>query len=233
MPRKSVANVDRSCRFTKTAAREREIPCSRSQDCLIAQAVAGLSVGLVLIDPRGRIAWLNRAAERVLGLDAKRCVGRSFEDMLKDPQLAAFWRQSACRDGHCLGDVSVRWPVPLELKLNATQCFTPDGGEIGRALLFCDVTTDRSVQIKMTQALADRLLQLTGDEEPAEALADLTPQEKRVLGQVGRGLGNEDIAAEMNVAASTVRSHLKSVYRKLGIRTRAQAVRFAVSNRLT
>ena len=232
MPRKSVSNAARLGRTTRTAARGREIPCSRSQDCLIAQAVAGLSVGLVLIDPRGRIAWLNRAAERVLGLDANRCIGRSFEDMVKDPQLAAFWRQAACREGHCLADVSLRWPAPLELKLNATQCLAPDGGEIGRALLFCDVTTDRSVQIKMTQALADRLLQLTGDEEPA-ALAELTPQERRVLGQVGRGLGNEGIAAEMNVAASTVRSHLKSVYRKLGFNTRAQAVRFAVSNRLT
>ena len=49
-------------------------------------------------------------------------------------------------------------------------------------------------------------------------------------GPLGQGLSNEDIARRMFVAPSTVRSHLKHVYRKTGLKSRAEAVRFANRN---
>jgi len=202
--------------------------CRTPRDCFIQQAVAGLSLGLLLIDPRGRIVWLNRAAERLLGITQADCAGRSLVQVLRDPQLTAFWQESGCREGNCIADVSLRWPRQLELKLNATRCVGHDGQEIGRALLFCDVTTDRSVKMELTREVANRLLDLAGAPgEPPRAVADLTPQERAVFRLVGRGASNEAIAEKLSVAPSTVRSHLKSVYRKLGLRTRAAAVSFA------
>ena len=203
-------------------------------DCLIQQAVAGLSIGFVLIDPGERIVWLNRAAERLLGLSAAACVGRPFKRAFRDPQLAGFWEEAACREGNCIANVTVRWPEERELKLNATRCLDGEGREIGRALLFCDVTSDRNVKLEMTREVASRLLDLAdnADGKPA-ALRRLTPQELRTLRVVGRGLSNDGVASELGVAVSTVRSHLKSVYRKLGLRTRGEAVRFAVRQRLT
>jgi DNA-binding NarL/FixJ family response regulator len=73
----------------------------------------------------------------------------------------------------------------------------------------------------------------TSSGEPTGAVATLTFQELRSLRLVGRGLANGDIAEKLSVATSTVRSHLKSAYRKLGLRTRAQAVSYAVRHHLT
>ncbi len=207
--------------------------CRGSVRCLIEEAVAGLSIGLVLVNPHGRLVWLNRAAERVLGLSAAEVMGRPFRQILRDPRLAAFWQEAACRPGNCLGDVSVHWPQALELKLNATQCLDESGAEIGRALLFCDVTTDRSVRIELSQEVAARLMDLAaGAGVPAPA-ANLTPQEFRVLKLVGSGRGNAAIAATLEVLPSTVRTHLKNIYAKLRLATRSEAVAFAVRNGLT
>jgi DNA-binding CsgD family transcriptional regulator len=208
--------------------------CERFHDCFLQQAVAGLSIGLILIDPRGVVVWLNRAAEQLLGLPARECVGRDFCELALDPQLAAFWTEVACRSGNCMGDISVHWPHALELKLNATQCLGQDGAVIGRALLFCDVTTERSVKVELTQEIAHKLLDLaTHPNEPPAPVASLTPRELRTLRLVGRGLDNERIAEQLHVAPSTVRSHLKSAYRKLKLRSRTAAVRFAVQHGLT
>jgi DNA-binding CsgD family transcriptional regulator len=201
-------------------------------DCLIAQAVAGLSVGLLLVSRSGKVMWLNRTAERIVGAEAAACVGRPIEQALKDPQLSAFWDDATNADGDHFAEVSVRWPSELELKLHATHCLDHDGAELGRALLICDVTDERTVQVKLSQAVATRLLDLTSGHMPPEPVANLTHQELRILLLVGRGLGNDEIAQKTNISASTVRSHLKSLYRKLNFASRAEAVSYAIRNHL-
>lgn len=57
----------------------------------------------------------------------------------------------------------------------------------------------------------------------ADPEEDLTAREKEVLGLIGRGLRNVDVAASLDLAESTVASHIKSIYRKLGISSRAEA----------
>jgi LuxR family maltose regulon positive regulatory protein len=55
----------------------------------------------------------------------------------------------------------------------------------------------------------------------------LTRREIRVLYLLTTGLKNKDIASDMNIAVSTVRSHIKSINRKLAFETRADAVELA------
>lgn len=57
----------------------------------------------------------------------------------------------------------------------------------------------------------------------ADPEEDLTAREKEVLGLIGRGLRNIDVATSLDLAESTVASHIKSIYRKLGISSRAEA----------
>ena len=50
----------------------------------------------------------------------------------------------------------------------------------------------------------------------------LTPSERRVAGMAAKEMTNRDIAQALFVTPKTVEVHLSSVYRKLGITSRAQ-----------
>jgi DNA-binding NarL/FixJ family response regulator len=54
---------------------------------------------------------------------------------------------------------------------------------------------------------------------------DLTPTERLAAKLAADGLSNRDVAAAMYVSLKTVEAHLSRVYRKLGIRSRAELAR--------
>jgi DNA-binding CsgD family transcriptional regulator len=51
---------------------------------------------------------------------------------------------------------------------------------------------------------------------------ELTPSESKVAALVARGRTNREVAAELVLSEKTVESHLSHVYRKLGLRSRAE-----------
>ncbi len=62
-----------------------------------------------------------------------------------------------------------------------------------------------------------------GDGRPV-ALQELSDREIEVLRLVARGLSNLEIGAEMYLSEATIKSHVRSLLRKLGLRDRTQAV---------
>jgi DNA-binding NarL/FixJ family response regulator len=80
---------------------------------------------------------------------------------------------------------------------------------------------------------AEPHLQLTGfDELPERAShALLTPREVEVLARVSAGSSNKVIARELGISLHTVKFHIESLFRKLGVRTRAEAVARALERR--
>ena len=65
------------------------------------------------------------------------------------------------------------------------------------------------------------------DLEIAARVAQLTPQQFRVLGMLCSGLLNKQVAYELGVSEATVKAHVTAILRKLGVGTRTQAVLLA------
>jgi len=62
------------------------------------------------------------------------------------------------------------------------------------------------------------------DLEVARRIADLTPQQFRVLGALCSGQLNKQIAYDLDVSEATVKAHVTAILRKLHVATRTQAV---------
>lgn len=74
-----------------------------------------------------------------------------------------------------------------------------------------------------TDVLAAQL-PANGTVERAELEQPLTPREIEVLERVSRGLPSKHIAQQLDVTESTVKFHLSSIYAKLGVASRTEAV---------
>ena len=86
-----------------------------------------------------------------------------------------------------------------------------------------------SITRRLIGQFADRLVT---DVSVAARLDRLTDREREVLASIGRGLNNAEISEELFIGAATVKSHVSSIFTKLGLRDRAQCVVFAYESGL-
>ncbi|MGD1088400.1 MAG: response regulator transcription factor [Verrucomicrobiota bacterium] len=77
----------------------------------------------------------------------------------------------------------------------------------------------------MTPQLARRVVQFfTKPAEAASPVASLTPGEKEFLDQLANGYAYKEIADRMKISIDTVRSYVRTVYEKLHVHSRTEAV---------
>mgnify|MGYP002652231716 FL=1 len=67
------------------------------------------------------------------------------------------------------------------------------------------------------------------DDDLAGRVASLTPSQLRILEGLKAGRLNKQIAFDLGVSEATIKAHLTSVFRKLGVQNRTQAVILAKS----
>jgi DNA-binding NarL/FixJ family response regulator len=82
------------------------------------------------------------------------------------------------------------------------------------------------------QLLEDLASNGFGTEPVRRGLHGLTDRDLEVLVEVARGLADKEIAAKLFLSESTVKSHLRSIYRRLGLRNRAHAAAWAIEKNL-
>lgn len=91
------------------------------------------------------------------------------------------------------------------------------------AALFC-IYLVREPLIRLLDpkaAARNERLVFLGSLPPADPLESLTPREREVAELVGTGMKNLEISLRLNISETTLRVHLRRIYRKLGIRGRA------------
>ena len=93
---------------------------------------------------------------------------------------------------------------------------------------------DSLLSPSVTRRVIDRMAALPSGEAVLDRRVEqLTTREREVLEQLARGLSNAEIAAELVIEESTVKTHVKRILMKLGLRDRVQAVIFAYESGVT
>jgi two-component system response regulator DevR len=95
-----------------------------------------------------------------------------------------------------------------------------DGGGLMRAI--ADVAAGKSI---LDPAVTARVIQLvkSGPGATQDALAVLSPQERKVLALIAEGHTNKEVANQLGLAEKTVKNYLSNVFEKLHVSRRSQA----------
>jgi DNA-binding NarL/FixJ family response regulator len=122
---------------------------------------------------------------------------------------------------------------PLSKSANAPLKVAIVGGDAERKDLFARIVAEaghnvvemEDAEVVLTVRLASAT-QTIGFEELAERESHplLTPRELEVLTAIGEGMSNKTIARKLGISLHTVKFHVESLFRKLSVRTRAEAV---------
>jgi DNA-binding NarL/FixJ family response regulator len=103
--------------------------------------------------------------------------------------------------------------------------------------LMAAVHTVAAGEALLSPSVTRRVIERAAEHPPPDSsaharLADLTPRELEVLELIAHGLSNGEIATALVVEESTVKTHVRRILRKLGLRDRVHAVIFAYESGL-
>ncbi|WP_255199457.1 LuxR C-terminal-related transcriptional regulator [Photobacterium damselae] len=82
---------------------------------------------------------------------------------------------------------------------------------------------ERTRSVHFDEDFVEKLLTLPNIPELIRT-SPLTQREWQVLGLIYSGYSNEQIASELDVAATTIKTHIRNLYQKLGIANRQEAI---------
>jgi DNA-binding NarL/FixJ family response regulator len=113
------------------------------------------------------------------------------------------------------------------LQAGASGCISRDDsvGDLARAIIAVgrgEIALPPSIAARALSALA------RGETGAAGLIEALTDREVEVLRLLAQGLTNKDIAQTLFLSVRTVEAHLRNIYGKLNVRSRTEAVLWAV-----
>jgi DNA-binding NarL/FixJ family response regulator len=93
-----------------------------------------------------------------------------------------------------------------------------------RAAVRAVAAGDALLSPELTRRLIEAHVRRPHPDERPPALAELTERELEVLRGIAAGHSNAEIARDLFLGEATVKTHVNRIFRKLGLRDRAQAV---------
>lgn len=126
-----------------------------------------------------------------------------------------------------------------QIKIIAWAVFEDEAGEALKAgacgLLFKNASKEDILNMIHKVAGQENEEDFTAYANTADEMADdrkirLTKREKDILKLIAAGQNNKQIAETLLISEKTVKNHLTSIFRKLGVRDRTQAALYALKN---
>jgi DNA-binding NarL/FixJ family response regulator len=118
------------------------------------------------------------------------------------------------------------------LKAGARGFLLKDAGpELLVQAIHAAANGDALISPNITRRLLTTLAGLERATPPAQPIEPLTEREEEVLLTVARGRTNAEIAKELNITLSTVKSHVAALMNKLGARNRVEVAMWAYETR--
>lgn len=176
----------------------------------------------------------ERPAPDVVVVDAERQTEESLDALRALADEA--WEEGGAPALVVIGDDEVEW-VRDALRAGVVRALLPrgaSGGEIVAAVeavsagLFAFGADALAALLSATPRASDEpAAAQTSEEEPPPAGAELdalTLREREVLDMLAEGLSNKEIAWRMKISGHTVKFHVASIFAKLHVSTRTEAV---------
>ena len=178
---------------------------------------SALRTGIIIVDADGQIVWIDDNTRRRMngGLS----------------KLALPFHKSEVTAIDC-------FLTAVDVKINGEQtavCVIQETKESGRDLITAieSVLADTS---SFTSTLIGKLRGLRQVAEPSEPSSDvdlLTVREREVLGLICKGRTDAEMSIDLKLSQNTVRNHVASLYRKIGVNRRSAAIIWARERAIT
>ena len=227
----------------RTAELQATVEELRRSENLFAAVFRAGPFAAIIIDADGTVLEVNAAFEGKTGYTADEIVGENLPKFSPESPFAA-----SVDEGFADGSGGFR-NRELELRTRqgelrhviASGVELEVNGHMGRLVMFFDITERKRTEAELMQAITDvmtdaswftqsiveRLGEVRAGRGDVSRADNLTRRERQVLEQVARGHSNAQIAADLGIAPQTVRNYITSVYEKIGVRTRVEAVVWA------
>jgi len=182
---------------------------------VVGEASDGVEAIALALSERPDVVLMDLRMPGLSGVDATARLTRD------DPQIAVLVLTTYADDDS----------IADALRAGARGYLTKDAG---RAELEAAIRSIARGQSVFASEVGARLVRAaTAAAPPTARLSDrfpaLTARESDVLALIARGRNNREIAAELFVSVATVKSHINTIFAKLGVRDRAAAIALVLS----
>lgn len=179
------------------------------------------------VGPDGKISFMNKRAEDLLGLKAGESIGRPCSEV-----IGALDPDSGCGDS-CPQLEAARACRPLKPK--TIKVTSPDGATRWIQLMPILMTApdgsgpyvmESAIDIDRWARIEDYVMKIAARELPQDQTTgqELTPREHEILSLLAEDLVQAKIAAQLHISYTTVRTHVQRILAKLGVRSIQAAV---------
>jgi len=182
--------------------------------------VSALKNGVIILDSNGRVAWMDEKTRRRVNGGLQR--------------LALPARQSDTPGVDCFMlpvDVTINGERTVVCAIQATA--EPQKSERDLIAAIQAVMADTSW---FTRTIIEKLKALrhgTQADTQRSGVDTLSDREREVLGLICEGIGDAEISRMLRLSPNTVRNHIASLYRKIGVNRRSSAIIWARERGIT